>query len=120
NDGIRPFVSRIVDPECYPTVIYVYDVGQTIPVNVAHQNPPRIITLRKPGTVLHQDALAPVTVAEVGPVFDESIMYKSDVLDAAACHFCPFNPGIGEIHIREVHERLALNGSALDPSFLGI
>ena len=64
--------------------------------------------------------LAPVAMAEVGPVFDVAVVDEHDVLQAVARHVGPFDARVGEVDVGKDFEGLALHPAGLLPAFLRI
>ena len=66
------------------------------------------------------DALAPVAIAEVGPVLDVAVVDERDVLQAVARQVGPLDARVGEVDVGKDFERLALDPARLVPALFRV
>ena len=90
DDGFAPAIASLTDPERDPCIVYIDQVCYPVPIHVTHQNASGVVSVRKAGIVPHGNTSAPVTMSQIGPVFNVAIIDENDVLKPIACHVSEF------------------------------
>ena len=120
GDRIAPAVAALVDPESDLGIVHIDDIRQAIAIHIADQDAPGVIAVGKPRAVLHVDALAPIAVAEVGPVLDVAVVHESDVLQTVAREVGPFDARVGKVDVGKDCERLAFDPARVVPALFRV
>ena len=98
GDRVRgPRVAGPVAPEQHPAVIDVDEVGRAVAVDVAEQQPPRVVAVGQPGCGAHLYRWPEAAVAQVRPVRDVAAAHQDDVLQAVAGHVGEPDRRVGQI-----------------------
>ena len=105
--GIAPGIAALIDPQDDLTVGNVDDIGKTIAVHIAHQNPFRVIAEGKAGRTLHVQPFGPLAVALIRPIDSAAVVNHCDVLQAVLLEKSP--------HLTRGSEKLTFGKSSRGP-----